>query len=1275
MTSAARLGIVRLLVVLASSCGAALAATIELKLGGAIGFTGKYATSALHCHNGWELWAKRLNELGGVQLPNGDIVKVKLPLDLRDDMSSGFSSQALLERMLNSTSPEYAALDFVIGPFSSGITGGNAQIAASHHKILFSHGASESLYSVGNGYIFSVLTPGKKYMASGLEVLANTGAKSVVFAHEEKSFSTSVCQGGNLTAHLLGLDVRGYYSYPPGTQNFAETIYDIKKQNPDVIVGCGHISDINYLIGQMVLLDVNPPAMLVTHAADNRIIQNVAAKSHALLSPTQWHKDLTFADDDGFFGSALDFHNKYVETYDLEPPYQAAYAAAMGYALQKAIETAGTTETEAVRSALYNLQTDSFYGPISFSRADHPSSLLGTMPDRPMVTTQVLFKEIGVVAPPSAANFQLLYPSPPWTEKDLLVHPCALGEEEKLGICVPCTPGYFRDANLLQCRPCLLGTFTAKNGTSRCDLCSKGSFGATLGQSSCEHCEPGSAAVEQGMSVCPACRPGHFMNITGAADCLRCPEGFYANGTGSVKCVPCTEGKTTRGRGAISIEECICVEGEYYRPGVGCVTCPIGLGCSGGNQVPTQDLGFYVEVLDEAARNYQVLQCVHLESCPAGPLSKCAAPFAGRSCAVCGTDAANPTHRCDGCTLWTPFVTLPLWLLFLYVICKVSDSKRHGKITAVSMLFGNLAIAISTVQSVNIVLTFFSKLPEELEWMAVATNLAMLDISLFMPGCNFGTSFLARYTFTAMMPFLVVMGYMCIYALVRLLSWCSSRIEPLAFDAVFNAAGMLLQTLYVLLCKESLGYFMAQPHPAAPDTLALYPDVYRWQADHISVIWAAITFIMVFVVGMYSVLVYAVYTSPAHWADMGFRKRFRFAFGRWRPSTCYWGLIMLARNLLVSLVPALISDGMTFRVSAVIFLTVGHAIGEAWYQPWLTCMNNVVEISMSLLLVLISVGSLTSGLEGPSGTAGYVLMTGCFVLIWVLFFVATLTTVGMQLRFVLSRDQVKVDDLEEKLTIISRQFAEQEDDGNAQRRKDTIGCLSWYDRTSLTHAAKLILEELLDDSKSSYRRVRFSFLQGRPGGGPANKTDPAKLDWQSMCELDLTSNSGSASNSDAPTSEVEESRESGWQSPEREQPMAAARCAEEDGQWTQPASGESEEEAGHNRQDWMCSTVADNDEPPKSMEELVSRWAENSQQTVSTNLAEELAARPSQAEPVDCGLEALAHWPPAGYQSSEHELSYYEASLDAPPTTARKPVELCMTPRSAREWPASDVRC
>merc|ERR1712066_1104496 len=134
-------------------------------------------------------------------------------------------------------------------------------------------------------------------------------------------------------------------------------------------------------------------------------------------------------------------------------------------------------------------------------------------------------------------------------------------------------------------------------------------------------------------------------------------------------------------------------------------------------------------------------------------------------------------------------------------------------------------------------------------------------------------------------------------------------------------------------------------------------------------VWLGVLTILVYVVGMYAVLIYAVFEAPYKWRDLGFRRRFRFVFARWRPHACGWGLLMLARNFLITMVPVA-AHGMVLRSAAFVVLTTAHAFGEAWYQPWLSLMNNVVEIAMSLALIIMSVGSLTGGGDATAQSFG-----------------------------------------------------------------------------------------------------------------------------------------------------------------------------------------------------------------------------------------------------------------------------------------------------------------
>ncbi len=89
----------------------------------------------------------------------------------------------------------------------------------------------------------------------------------------------------------------------------------------------------------------------------------------------------------------------------MEPTYQAAESAAAGFVLQYALETAGTTETEAVRQALLDMDIMTFFGAVNFDET-------GKNVAHAMAAGQIIDGEFQVVWPPEAAVTDFVYPNP-----------------------------------------------------------------------------------------------------------------------------------------------------------------------------------------------------------------------------------------------------------------------------------------------------------------------------------------------------------------------------------------------------------------------------------------------------------------------------------------------------------------------------------------------------------------------------------------------------------------------------------------------------------------------------------------------------------------------------------------------------------------------------------------------------------------------------------------------------------------------------------------------
>jgi len=159
---------------------------------------------------------------------------------------------------------------------------------------------------------------------------------------------------------------------------------------------------------------------------------------------------------------------------------------------------------------------------------------------------------------------------------------------------------------------------------------------------------------------------------------------------------------------------------------------------------------------------------------------------------------------------------------------------------------------------------------------------------------------------------------------------------------------------------------------------------------------------------------------------------------------------------------------------------------------------------MSLLLILISVGSLTGKDDGGAGS-DFSVVTISFCLIWVLFFVASAMTLVAQLPKFKARDNASVEALDAQLVNVSAQLSMQEADKRSHRQR-VLSSLSWYDTNALNHSLKVLGEDLLADSKASGRRVRFSFLASSTGETAARLPVAlgSKIDGKATSNLEKT---------------------------------------------------------------------------------------------------------------------------------------------------------------------------
>ncbi len=371
-------------------------------LGAAVSETGKYAREGKDTRQGYNTWLEWVNEeYGGIKV--GD-ESYQVEIVYYDDEGDPDTAANLVERLI--TEDE---VDFLLGPYSSGLTMATSAIAEKYGVVMVEgNGASESIFERGFQNIFAVLTPAGNYTQSALKLLSDQGASSVVIAYEDTAFPTSVGQGAQKWAEEYGMEVLAVETYPIDVADVTAIMTKFRDLDPDVFVGGGHFNDALLFVNAAEELGFSPDAMVITVGPSNpEFVAEVGDSANYIIGPTQWEATMSWEDE--YFGTAAEYAERYEAMWGEPPTYQAAESTATALALQLAIEQAGSTDMDAVRQALFDLDAATFYGPINFDDT-------GKNAAKPMGAIQIQDGVINVIAPEEAAVAELQM-MVPWEER------------------------------------------------------------------------------------------------------------------------------------------------------------------------------------------------------------------------------------------------------------------------------------------------------------------------------------------------------------------------------------------------------------------------------------------------------------------------------------------------------------------------------------------------------------------------------------------------------------------------------------------------------------------------------------------------------------------------------------------------------------------------------------------------------------------------------------------------------------------------------------------
>src|SRR3989440_12487501 len=261
-----------------------------IKVGFTISLTGTYNVEGSKSLAGIEAAACWINNNGGVTV-NGKTYNIVL--DYHDDASSQSNISPLYTSIITQDHAQ-----FLLAPYSSGLTGAAAPLAEQYNLVMLSHGgSSDSIWTKGYKNVFGILSPASTYFNNAVDWLkANHPGDKLAFLHADDSFSTAASGAASKYAVQQGLSVVYNASYPATSQDLSTQLTAAQGAGADDLPGGGHFAD-GVKIGQPLGATGWKPKFnsLLVAVTEPQFRQQLGGSANLVAGPSQWETTVTYS--------------------------------------------------------------------------------------------------------------------------------------------------------------------------------------------------------------------------------------------------------------------------------------------------------------------------------------------------------------------------------------------------------------------------------------------------------------------------------------------------------------------------------------------------------------------------------------------------------------------------------------------------------------------------------------------------------------------------------------------------------------------------------------------------------------------------------------------------------------------------------------------------------------------------------------------------------------------------------------------------------------------
>eukprot|EP00435_Cladocopium_sp_Y103_P061889 s217_g23.t1 len=430
--------------------------------------------------------------------------------------------------------------------------------------------------------------------------------------------------------------------------------------------------------------------------------------------------------------------------------------------------------------------------------------------------------------------------------------------------------------------------------------------------------------------------------------------------------------------------------------------------------VGTSDLGYN----SDADAPLEIYRC--REHCPGGAPGTCSAGRVGVTCAECPVGSfAWGDGTCSPCAEWN----LSLWmmgggvvlLLCIFPAYAVLTEPYSPKIGVTGVAWSLLGLIIEIAQNLQVVSTAPTSWPPLMVGITSSVNGLSSSLSGLRGLACIGHAGVVTMYACQVLIFPAVIGILLLtFGVTKLLPFvtrtCSCpgarrmmaccgrlarfcRIPPLPERAYtwtwFGTAcltGKFCQLTFPTMANVGLSPMMCYSHPGGQMySLMKYSNTFCGTGDQVVMVWLGASLLGL----TFSFLVLCIWAGlrAPTLSDQG-QAAAKFLFADFRPDVAWFGVVMLARGLLLSLPSVVAPDSPNVQLVLMHSVILVSLVFQAYFQPWKSSALNLVDtMSQSLFLTLLGVG--LGGLEHSESAVNVLHLLG------ELFCIALLAALGL----------------------------------------------------------------------------------------------------------------------------------------------------------------------------------------------------------------------------------------------------------------------------------------